>query len=264
MGGVNSGKMDDVAIIKLDGTLIKQDGSLSRTKMFDFLDIDLDDYSDIKMTPQEAQRFMNHVRRMKTGVSAFVPMLCASPHKCPMGVRCPITERWPVGRACPLESNYIRVQTKEYVQSLDVDPQNTYEMVLVNELVEIDLLGYRANVALSGDKEDGPRLLTTIRTESEEKVMESTIPHPLLEIKEKLNKRRLQILESFAVTRKEQYKKAAALKQKSSADVSTHLAELRKTIEKMQKATSTKELGKIVEEAKTDSKVIEADWEAIP
>jgi len=267
MGGPSSGKMEEVAIVRLNGSMVKKDGTEDRTKIFDYLEIDLDDYGDIEMSPQEAQHFMNHVRRMKTGVSAFIPMLCPGAIRCPMGTRCPLTQKWPVARACPIEVNYIKVQTREYIEGLGVDPDNVYEMTLVSKLVEFDLIDYRANIALAGDKDDGPGLLMHTRIEREDGgVMDMVVTHPLLDIKERIHKSRMQLLEQFSVTRKEQWKKAAALKQKQSSDVSNQLAKMRTTIEKMKKAANVKDLDKMIEEATTaatEDHIVEADWEVL-
>ena len=266
MGGSGSGKMKEDAIVRLDGTIIEADGSTSRTQLFEHLAIDLDDYSDIEMTTAEAQRFMNHVRRMKTGVSAFIPKLCPGPARCALKNRCPYESRYPLGRACPLETNYIKVQTKGYVESLGIDPSNTYEMALANELVELDLYDYRVNIALADDEENGQRLLLTTVIEKEDgNMMELVNPHPLLKVKDDTHRKRLKVLEAFAVTRQQEYKKAAALGQRDKKDASNQIANVTEMVRKLSSATSPQDLDKMIEDAKKVAKagIEEADWQTI-
>jgi hypothetical protein len=263
MGGEGSGKMDSIASVRLDGVAIHKDGSLSRTKLFEYLDIDLDDYSDIELTPQEATRFMNHVRRMKTGLSAFMPKLCPGPHVCQLGSRCPFEKRYPLSRPCPLETNYIRAQTKAYVEEIGVDPGSPYEMALINSLVELDVFDYRSNLALANDQEDGAKLLMTTQIRREDEVMEMTVPHPILDVKDRIHRRRMNILEAFVITRKEKYKEAASMKKKGTEGSSNMQAEMRELLTKISKAKSVTSFEKIIDDAQKidQSPIVEADWE---
>jgi hypothetical protein len=263
MGGEGSGKMTDITTVRLDGMAIHKDGSMSRTKLFEYLDIDLDDYSDIELSPGEATRFMNHVRRMKTGLSAFMPKLCPGPSVCQLGSRCPFQNRFPLSRPCPLEMNYIRAQTKSYVEEIGVDPGSPYEMALVNSLVELDVFDYRSNLALANDEEDGARLLVTTRIHREDEVMEMTVPHPVLDVKDRIHRRRMNILEAFVVTRKERYKEAASTKKRGTEGSSNMQAEMRELLGKISRAKSVTSFEQIIEDANeiSESPVIEADWE---
>jgi hypothetical protein len=265
MGGQGSGKMPENAIVKLDGTMISHDGQETRTQLFEFLEVDLDDYSDIELSTEEAQRFMNHVRRMKTGVSAFMPKLCPGPERCPMGHRCPFQDRFPLTKACPLEVDYIKVRTKNYIEGLGVDVGSPHEMALINTLVELDLMDYRANVALSADEEDGPTLLRKTIMMKNESMIEMVGPHPLLEVKERVHNRRQKILEAFAATRREEYKKAAALKKQSSGDVATQTADLREMIVKLSQAVKEEDMEKIIADADkvAQAGMEEAEWQLI-
>lgn len=237
MGGEGSGKIDKEALVSLDGKVLRPDGTTTRTKIFEFLDVDLDDYSDIQMTGKEAQRFVNHVKRMKTGVAAFVPKLCPGPSRCPLGERCPFQEKFPLGRSCPLEVNYIKVKTKNYIESLDVEPDNAFEMSLVNSLVECDLFDYRMNIALAGDEDASMTLLVrTIMKDEKGGSAEILNPHPLLTVKETVHRKRAKILDMFAATRQQEYKKAAALGKESKTDASNQMANLRELADRLIKA----------------------------
>jgi len=256
MGGKGSGKIEKDAIISLDGKILHPDGTITRTALFEILEVDLDDYSDIKLSGEEAQRFINHVKRMKTGTAAFVPKLCPGPERCLLGKRCPFKNKYPLTRACPLEVNYIKARTKDYIESLDVEVDSAYEMSLVNTLVECDLMDYRANIALAGDEEAGMTLMTRTMVESKKgDTMEILNPHPLLQVKDEIHRKRSKILDMFAVTRQQEYKKAAALGKEAKTDASNRMAELKELSDKLLKVrrvSPSQEVEEVIEEATSE------------
>lgn len=267
MGGEGSGKMDRGDIVKLSGEIQHQDGSITKTTMFDFLNVDLDDYSDIEMTATEAQRFTNHVKRMKTGLSAFLPKICPGASKCPLHTRCPLASHPPIGRACPLEVGLIKSKTREYVETLDIDPGSPYEMSLIDRLVELDVFEYRSNIGLS--EEDESNLLHTEFSETKRgELLENDVISPYIAAKDTFHRKRMNILEALVATRKEEYKKAAQLKKKDSDGISSQLSDVRSLIEKMQKAGGgIGDLDKLIEgvtEEPSDPNMVEADWETVP
>ena len=271
MGGNGSGQIPADAIIKLDGTVTNPDGSITKTKLFEMLEVDLDDYSDIEMTGAEAQKFMNHVRRMKTGLSAFLPRLCPGPARCPLGAktletaehaRCPFKNRWPISRACPLEVSLIKTRTQEYVESMDLDPGSPYQMSLVNELVELDVFEYRSNIGLS-EEENSNLLYNEISMSKGGDVLENVVVHPYLQAKESFHRRRMNILEALVATPKEQYKEAAAIKKTDTNGISSQLAAARSLVERMNKIQDIRNIDDIIEDAEklSASEIIEADWQ---
>lgn len=266
MGAKGSGKMEETDIVKLSGEIQHKDGSISKTTMFDFLNVDLDDYDDIEMTAAEAQRFTNHVKRMKTGLSAFLPKLCPGPIKCPMGQRCPFDKRYPLGRACPLEVGLIKSKTREYIDALDIDPGSPYEMSLIDRLVELDVFEYRSNIGLSG--EDESNLLHTELSETKRgELLENVVVSPYIAAKDSFHRKRMHLLEALVATRKEEYKKAAQLKKKDSDGISSQLSDVRSLIEKINKTGGgVGNLDKLIEgitESPNDPNLVEADWETV-
>jgi hypothetical protein len=169
---------------------------------------------------------------------------------------------------CPMEAIMIQSLTKDYMEDLDVDPGSISEMTLINKLVECDMIDFRANLGLSGSNsrdEDAATLLSTTVIEHEGGVTETTQLHPLLEAKRKAHKSREKILEAMVGTRREKYKKSAALKQSEGTDASTHFAELKKIVgEARSTKTEVTSLDKIKEDAEKvneDLDIFDADWE---
>ena len=267
MGGDGSGKPKG-ELLRLDGKELIN-GKLEKTKFFDFLQKDLSDYSDVYLTPEQALKFKNTVIRIKHGVSAAIPMLCSA-ERC-FNKLCPFHEskQYPLlGKQCILEVRLVQSLTRDYMEDLNVDPDSISEMTLVNKLVECDLIDFRANLGLSGSNDrdqDASTLLSTTVIEGEHGVTETTVLHPLLEAKRKAHKDREKILEAMVGTRREKYKKMAALKKSEGTDSSQHMAKLKKMYQdgiSTQKSTSS--LDKIKEDAdkiNEDLDIFDADWE---
>lgn len=261
MGGNGSGKPKG-ELLRLDGHEII-DGKIQKSKFFDFLGIDLSDYSHTTMTAEQALKFKNTVVRMKHGVSAVIPMLCGG-KRCPNKL-CVFHEGggYPLSKQCLYEVRIIQALTRSYIEDLAVDPDSPSEMTLINKLVECDLIDFRANLGLSGGTdEEAATLLSTSVVDNGKTMSESIAVHPLLDAKDRAHRTRMQILDSFAVTRREKYKKAAALKKSEDTDASSFLADLKSTFSDDAPAQKVSSIDKIKEDAKKVSEdlITDADW----
>jgi len=261
MGGSGSGKPKGELMV-LDGHELI-DGKLEKTKFFDFLGTDLSDYSNTIMSPDQALKFKNSIVRMKHGVSAVIPMICGGP-KCPNKL-CVFHDgkNWPLAKQCIYEVRMVQALTRSYIEDLDVQPDSPTEMVLVNKLVECDVIDFRANLGLSGgNDEQAASLLCVTSIDDGDKVTESISLHPLLDAKSRAHRDRMQVLDAMATTRRERYKKAAALKKSEDTDASTFLADLKNTFDSDTKVTQVSSVDKIKEDAKKVSEelVTDADW----
>jgi len=262
MGGSGSGKPKGELLV-LDGNELV-DGKLQKTDFFNFLKTDLSDYSNVTFTPEQALSFKNSVVRMKYGVSAAIPMLCPG-QQC-FNKLCTFHDEknWPIGRQCLYEVRLIQSLTKSYMEDLVIDPESPSEMTLINKLIECDLIDYRANLGLSGarDPEDASLLASTI-IERDGNITETVSLHPLLAAKETAHRNRMSILEAMSATRREKWKKAAALKKSEETDASTFLADLKDKFSDEQLPQNTSSLDKIkadAEKVSEDLSIIDADW----
>jgi hypothetical protein len=151
---------------------------------------------------------------------------------------------------------------KSYVDDLKVDPESRTEMILVNQLVECDIIDYRANVALSTDKEAWGLLKIDTTTLGEGVVNETTNPHPILEIKERTQSRRLKVLEALSATRKERTKRAAALGNLEDGELGALWSTMKKAAQTMSHIRPGATIEELKEElASDDSEITDADWE---
>jgi hypothetical protein len=270
MGGKGSGTID-TEIIRLDGTKIDSLGNKEKSNFFDFLKIPLDDYSDVELTPEQAIKFRNTIVRMQVGMSAAMPMACGGHERCPHGKKCPL-DKPPISKICPVETNLIQSWTKRYIEDVGVDPSSITQMTLVNRLVELDLLDYRANMGLSGQRdEEAPTLLKTTITETDQSTTETVNIHPLLDAKSKFHIERMKILETLVATPREKYKKAQAIGSADTQDQAKHMAEMQQLIQVLKGQAKTNTTANRLKEIQQDSKMLRekmekeeevlADWE---
>lgn len=254
MGGKGSGSPKGELLLLSGKEVI--DGRLQKTDFFSFLKMDLTDYSDLAITPELALSIKNSVVRMTHGVAAAIPLYCVG-KEC-INKFCPFhkTQSYPLFRQCLIEARMVQALTAKYIEELDVDVDSLSEMALINKLVEADIIDYRANLGLSGmnDNEAGSLLKTNI-VESDSGTSETTNLHPLLEAKDKANNMRLKVLEALVGTRKEKYKKAAAMKQTNTDDAAKTLASLKATFLK-----SPPKKPNIDEVIQNIPSIIDADW----
>jgi hypothetical protein len=166
--------------------------------------------------------------------------------------------------ACPVETQLVKEWMKDYMTELDVDPECRSDMILINKLVELDILDYRTSLGFSGSyDEEAITVLKTTIIDNGQSTTEQVSVHPLLDAKEKIQRMRERILESLTATRREKYKKAAALGTQENKDVSQHLAALKKALN----SSSGRGIGATLEEVKKNAKevaideTVEADWE---
>ncbi len=172
-----------------------------------------------KLPKNKLERIKRSVGAIKSGVHASAPLICMGPEKCPFVKRCPIPEltvageliigdleNYPIGRECVMEKFYVEQKIVDYLKYLDVDPTNPIEMSIVNELALIDLYKNRCLLVLSqGDKKgDGRDFLQTDVTGFNENGdrAETTKLHPIIDMIDKLERRRERWLEKLMETRK--------------------------------------------------------------
>lgn len=172
-----------------------------------------------KLPKNKLERIKRSVGAIKSGVHASAPLICMGPDKCPFIKKCPIPDRskdgelilgevsnYPIARECVMEKFFVEQKIVDYLKYLDVDPTNPVEMSLVNELALIDLYKNRCLLVLAqGDKKgDGRDFLQVDVTGFNENGdrSESTKLHPIVEMIDKLERRREKWLEKLMETRK--------------------------------------------------------------
>lgn len=230
---------DKLALVRLDGTGITKSGKEKRTQLFKALAYELDDYSDLSFTPEEAIKISAHISKLQTGSSAMVPMYCGGAEKCPIakGNACPfvVINQIPLARQCLLEIQLQKHFLTQYIDEYQVDPESLTELGYCNELAEIEIYLWRLNVGLSIPENASLIIKQPVAVDKNGNPVYQDALSPLMEQKEKLQNRRSRIIKLMVGDRQERYKQAAALKQKDNTDSSSRQAETRRKIDNLKR-----------------------------
>lgn len=194
-------------------TMRDQEGASSLDRVRNVLALRMNQYSDIKLTETESRRIARAFHDIEAGSATNLVMIC-SKENCPYATRCALydSDNCPEGKEC-LHENYMLIHyMNQYLESLEVDVNNMPEMVLINQLVEYEVIEYRCNAILS----DSHKNLTWTRVvglDKQGEIVEAEETSYALTIKLLVQKNKFQILQEFTATRREKYKKQAALKE---------------------------------------------------
>ena len=224
----------------LCGLAINKDGMVTESKMFDFLRLDPEVYGHILLTAEEARKIHYRLQGVKWGgAAAKVPLLCGGEKICPFAQECPLLEisKVPVGRKCPIEVELMAFWTSRYMREFEVDPENHSEVGMITELVELDIYDLRASMILARPECAELTKDVVVGFDREGKPIVNKEIHKAWELKERVKKRKQKILESLVGTRKEKYKRDAALKRRSEKEPSTQAIEIRRKLKKAREST---------------------------
>jgi len=251
---------DHAKEVRLSGTAITEAGKLTKHKYFEFLHMDIDDYTDLSFTEEEAIKIRGHLGKMSTGHTSMVPMICSP--KCPFKDRCIFYKmnKAPFGRSCLLETNLLREWTTAYFEQYEVDPNNFTEVSMINELAEIEVYLWRLSQSLA--KPENAELVhdNVVGISPEGTVLTNKQLSTLLQAKETLYNRKSKLIKLMVGDRQEKYKKEAALKQRELADPSSSMADLRSRLERLNRDANKM----AVQIAEASGQIIDAQVEAPP
>jgi hypothetical protein len=94
----------------LCGLAINEDGKVTESKMFDFLQLDPEEYGGLLLTAEEARKIHYRLQGVKWGgAAAKVPLYCGGDKICPFAQECPFVEigKVPVRRKCPVDTSLL-------------------------------------------------------------------------------------------------------------------------------------------------------------
>lgn len=212
----NNYKAVEVPVGNLADAIIKAQADKLQpglSKVRGVLSFRMNQYADIAFTKDEITKIAEQFMYIEAGSSTSLIMIC-SKKKCLYKNRCPmyVNDRCPEGKECIYENKVLMDAMDRYVTEFAIEPDNYAEMVMVNELVECEVIIHRCNLILSYDHTD-MKMESIIGVDDEgQLITKEDISHALT-IKERFQARRLVLLQEFTATRREKYKKQAALKQ---------------------------------------------------
>lgn len=137
----------------------------------------------------------------------------------------------PVGEPCLVEVMTAEYWTKKYMEDLSINPNSITEIHSVSRLVEIAILENRLTMYMSIHQPDLTMdVVTAIDEEGHEIINKAS--SIAFEQRERLDKSRLKILESFAATRE---KKLKNIIKATSVNQSSHLLTIKDTLDNLAK-----------------------------
>ena len=168
----------------------------------------------------EGIRLATGMAKTKHGLYASVPIVCKG-QACPYINTCALDlyGLTPEGERCPVEIAEVIKMFEEYVSELEIDPHSRVDLGLMKELIDIEVTLMRADHMIADD----PAIIKDIDVAINDRGQRITRPeiHKAYDLKDKLNKRRHEILRLLNSTRKD---KASDLEK--ILDPSTYAAEL--------------------------------------
>ena len=215
---------------------------LTRSDFINLITHDLDNYSGLSFTPDEAKEIRRQLRTMSTGAISMLPLVCAA-EECPFASRCVFMKmgKIPRGNQCLIELNLLREWRVFYFDEYEVDPNSFTEVTIINELAELEVLLWRLNMSLS--KPENAELIqeNTVGVDKRGNPVTQKQPSSLLDARDKLLNRKSKLIKMMVGDRQEKYKRESALKRREEKDPSQTMSELRKKLEHIQRELNQKQ-----------------------
>lgn len=234
-------KSKEMVYLGTTGIRIAPNGVMTKKEFLDKLEVDHDRYVDLKFSEKEVSVIKKRMNASSAGVSSAVPMICMG-SSCPFANSCVYIEldKAPLGRECLIEAQLISYWVEQYMEEFDVQASRPSEVHLVSELAELNAYEMRITKYLA-DK--NPTLLQDYETTNS---MGDTITNKevskAFEVKERLKKNRMRILEALMATREKRAKIAVHLASQGGestnkfADLAERMTQLKKDMETIKKA----------------------------
>ena len=150
---------------------------------------------------EEKQKATELVRPQRTRNAMFssIPMNCES-ERCIFAATCPLLKEnlAPRGKPCPIEMSMVSQFTSEYLEQLDVNPNNLVEVSMVRDLVDQEVQYLRKTKLLAKEHFIQENI---IGVDQEGQPIFKKELHLAVELEDKLHKRRKDLRNQLLATR---------------------------------------------------------------
>lgn len=139
-------------------------------------------------------------QRTRNSMFASIPMRCESA-KCLYASTCPLFAESlaPYGKPCPIEMSIVSQFTGEYMQQLDVSPDNLVEVSMVRDLVDQEVQ-YLRKTKLLAKEHFIQENIVGIDSNTGEPILKKEL-HLAVELEDRLHKRRKDLRNQLLATR---------------------------------------------------------------
>lgn len=222
--------------VGLSGIQIKEDGTITKDGYLKKLQVDNELYQNMHFTEEEIKQVSYAMKRQSSGINSAVPLkctgdLCAFRNSCPyMAIGKP-----PLAKPCLVESQLIHFWTEQYLEEFNVDAHNITEVHMVSELAEFNIYEMRVTKYLA---ENHPTLMQEffVGIDATGQAISNLDIARAFELKEKIKKSRMKVLDALMATRKEKMKVISTI---SSNDSVSRLSDLKSKIMDLSRQVGT-------------------------
>lgn len=152
-------------------------------------------------TDDEKEKAVDLIKPQKTRTAMFssIPMNCEA-EKCIFADTCPLLKEnlAPKGKACPIEMGMVAQFTTEYLEQLEVNPNNLVEVSMVRDLVDQEVQYLRKTKLLAKEHFVQENI---IGVDQEGSPIFKKELHLAVELEDKLHKRRKDLRNQLLATR---------------------------------------------------------------
>lgn len=149
----------------------------------------------------DRQKAVDLIRPQKTRTSMFssIPMNCEA-NKCVFASTCPLLKEnlAPKGSPCPIEMSIVAQFTAEYMEQLDVVPENLVEVSMVRDLVDQEVQYIRKTKLLAKEHFIQENIVGV--DDNGQPILKKEL-HLAVELEDKLHKRRKDLRNQLLATR---------------------------------------------------------------
>jgi hypothetical protein len=151
---------------------------------------------------EEKEKVIQLVRPQRTKTSMFssIPMTCEAV-KCVFASTCPLMKEnlAPKGSPCPIEMSIVSQFTYEYMEQLDVNPENLVEVSMVRDLVDQEVQYIRKTKLLAKEHFIQENIIG-IDSNTGQPILKKEL-HLAVELEDRLHKRRKDLRNQLLATR---------------------------------------------------------------
>lgn len=155
----------------------------------------------VEWSDEDREKAVELVRPQKTRSSMFssIPMTCESV-KCIFESTCPLLQQnlAPHGKPCPIEMSMVSQFTAEYMEQLDVSPDNLVEVSMVRDLVDQEVQYLRKTKLLAKEHFVQENIIGIDKDGSP--ILKKEL-HLAVELEDRLHKRRKDLRNQLLATR---------------------------------------------------------------
>jgi len=155
----------------------------------------------VEWSDEDKQKAVELVRPQRTRTSMFssIPMSCEST-KCIFASTCPLLQQnlAPHGKPCPIEMSMVSQFTAEYMEQLDVSPENLVEVSMVRDLVDQEVQYLRKTKLLAKEHFVQENIIGLDKDGSP--IFKKEL-HLAVELEDRLHKRRKDLRNQLLATR---------------------------------------------------------------